>query len=143
MDIVTDILSNPGFQSAAATLLIPVVIQKIKTWTELQKTWVINVLVAAMAIITVALESLATNGAESYGEIGMRSAAILAAIQFVYPLIIKPASQVLEDAKAMRVARLNAGGVEIQSLPSPEDLPRMEFDPDLVEPVEPVENLDQ
>lgn len=144
MEVIKELLSNPGVQAAIASLAIPVVIQKVKKWTNVQKTWVINIIVGALSIITVAVDGLLSNGVADFGQLGMRSAAIIATIQYVYPIIIKPATDVLEDVRELRLSRLNAVTSPIQNINLVPDQTaqeiKMEFDPNQPEPVDPIKN---
>lgn len=143
MDSILDIIGNEGAQSLVAMLVIPMIIQKLKSWAIVQKPLVINIVAGLMSFITVAAESILSSNPDSYGMLGLKSVAIVGGIQYVYSMIIKPATQVLEDAKLTRQNRNLIDSMPIQNQDLvPAEL-SMEFDPNIAESVAPVENLGQ
>jgi len=89
-------------QALVASGIVSVVLQALKKWLSLQSPKVINTLLFVVSSLTVGLNWLLSSSASNPTLLGQQTAAIAGLSGLLYQFFIKPASNVLSDAKQLR-----------------------------------------
>lgn len=111
-----------AYLALAGGLGVSLLTEMAKKYLSLQSDKVITFLVLALSFATSAIEYIITAVAQNPGILGTHTASVLAASTLAYRFIVKPAKNLLGDAKSFRNNTLAHVVSPLADMPIPQDL---------------------
>jgi hypothetical protein len=140
LELLQTVPYDTVIQSLAAAGVLSVLLQKIKTWFELQSDAVINFLLGGLSAVAALIQYLTTAVSQSPEIIPGRALGLMSVAVLVYhtPYIgVKALTGVLHDVKAVRASK--AAKTEFAEVPLDSVQPQFPvYGPSTVEAVSPV-----